>query len=160
SEERGDGRWMAHGLLRRLEDDAAEVALEHSRHAGAAPRRRSWTFLAPRRLDLCDLPVMADGRRLLLSVTAALAASLAAGGALAQPSAQPIADAVELRDADCLALGTLAAGIGRYLHREVLDARIHIAVRETPKGVAFTLSEGDHSWSNTYPIERGSCTER
>src|SRR4051794_13900019 len=103
---------------------------------------------------------MADGRWLLLRVTAALASLLSAGSAVAQPAAQPIADAVELRDADCLEPGALAAGISRYLHRDVLDVRIHITVRETPKGVAFTLSEGDRSWGNTYPIERGSCAER
>src|SRR5262249_4299504 len=89
---------------------------------------------------------------------AALAALLAAAPASAEEV--PLAAAVELRDADCLDQPALAAAIAHYLHRDTVDARVRIVVRESASGVTFTLRDGDRSWENTYPIERASCADR
>jgi hypothetical protein len=92
---------------------------------------------------------------------AALAALLAAAPASADDAERrPLSAAIELRDADCLNHPKLVAGIARYLHRDTIDARIHVSVRELAGGVTFTLSDGGRAWENTYPIERASCAER
>lgn len=94
-------------------------------------------------------------------LASALAASLAAASASADDAERrPLSAAVELRDADCLDHSKLVAGIARHLHRDTVDARIHVSVRELAGGVTFTLSDGGHTWENTYPIERASCAER
>src|SRR5262245_16319880 len=126
----------------------------------AAGRRALKHFVSPLHPGLCDLFDMADKRWLLIKATTALVASLLAGSAAAEEPGQPIASAVELHNADCLELRALVAGITRYLHRDTVDARIHIIVREGAKGVSFTLSDGARTWDNTYPIARASCAER
>jgi hypothetical protein len=90
----------------------------------------------------------------------AVAGALSACPALAEAPGQPISAAVELRDADCLKHGALVDGIVRYLRRSTVDARIHVTVTESRKGVTFILQDGERAWNTTYPIERASCIER